>query len=188
MRLLNTLIPLLPLAFAAEDEPCYGPDGLAGVCLTSSDCTSAGGTTITGACPWDSGDILCCSKPTCGSGSAGNCRWESDCAGSTEANQCPGPGQMMCCDSADEGFGGYTDPVIPGVGSCQAVAVEGAQKIVGAWPGRVREVFCIRDCACPGTSDHCCGLATDMMCADGGGVRSISPFCSYPSFLMIPLV
>jgi hypothetical protein len=31
-------------------------------------------------------------------------------------------------------------------------------------------VFCIRDCACPGTSDHCCGLATDMMCSDAGGV------------------
>lgn len=171
MRLTITLLPLLAATIqATTNEPCYGANGAAGVCITDAACKSAGGSTISGACPWDPSNIKCCSKPKCSNGSAGNCRWKSDCAGSSVANQCPGPSQMMCCNSAATGFGGYSAPKIPAVGACKKVAVDGAKKIVAAFPGRVREIGCVRDCACPGTSDHCCGLATDMMCSDGGGV------------------
>lgn len=45
--------------------------------------------------------------------------------------------------------------------------------VVAAWKGRVREVYCTRDCECgsdPDASDHCCGKATDLMCSDAGSV------------------
>ena len=55
------------------------------------------------------------------------------------------------------------------MGACKSVAVAGARAIVNAFPGRVREVFCIRNCACPGSSDHCCGKATDMVSSTCSG-------------------
>lgn len=173
MRFTLALLPLLaPAIQAATNEPCYGPSGIAGVCISTSACSSAGGTTISGACPSDPSNIKCCSKPKCGTAAAGNCRWKSDCAGSVVANLCPGPSQMMCCSSNAGGFGGYGAPTIPAVGACKKSAVDGAKKIVAAFPGRIREIGCVRACACPGSSDHCCGLATDLMCADGGGVSA----------------
>jgi hypothetical protein len=168
----SLLFPALVLA--AVSEPCYGPNGRAGVCITDADCAKAGGASVTGACPWDATNIKCCSKPSCGSGGTGNCRWKSDCAGSSTANQCPGPSQMMCCSSSAQGFGGYPAPSIPAVGACKAVSVAGAKKFVAAFPGRIREIGCKRDCGCPGSSDHCCGLATDLMIADGGGQATMS--------------
>ncbi|KZL77847.1 D-alanyl-D-alanine carboxypeptidase [Colletotrichum tofieldiae] len=159
-------------ALAALNEPCYGSGGRAGVCVTTSTCSSNGGTTIDGACPADADNVKCCTKSPCGSG--GNCRWASDCAGTSASNQCPGPSAFKCCSSSASGFGGYDAPSIPSVGACKQVAVDGAKKIVAAFPGRVRQVFCTRDCDCPGTSDHCCGKATDMMCSDGGGVPTVS--------------
>ena len=95
--------------------------------------------------------------------------------------QCPGPSQFKCCSSTATGFGGYSAPSIPAVGACKSVAVNGAKAIVAAWPGRVREIGCVRSCACPGDSDHCCGKATDMMCSDGGGVSSLFTY-PYPHF------
>ena len=141
-----------------------------GVCVTTAACSASGGTTITGGCPADPSDVKCCSKTSCTNGASGNCRWTSDCAGTTVANQCPGPSAMKCCSSSATGFGGYSAPAIPSVGACKAVAVSGANAVVAAWPGRVRQIYCTRDCACPGTSDHCCGKAIDFMCSDAGGV------------------
>jgi hypothetical protein len=176
-------------AHAAVNEPCYGSGGVAGmssgqsysgylltslgVCLSTTTCSASGGTTFSGACPSDPADVKCCSKPSCGA-SPGNCRWSSDCAASSLSNLCPGPSGFKCCQSSATGFGGYAAPAFPVVGSCKSVAVEGAKKIVAAFPGRVREIFCTRDCTCSSTpsSDHCCGKATDMMCSDAGGVRA----------------
>lgn len=107
-----------------------------------------------------------CTKTTCGDG--GNCRWTSQCSGTTQSNLCPGPADFKCC--LPGGSGTYPDPKIPSVGSCKATAVAGAKTIVNHFPGKVREIGCIRDCSCPGTSDHCCGMATDMMCSDKAGV------------------
>ncbi|KID93844.1 D-alanyl-D-alanine carboxypeptidase, partial [Metarhizium majus ARSEF 297] len=168
-----TLCLAATTALAAPNEPCYA-DGQAGVCTTEAACAAANGTTVTGACPADGADIKCCSKARCGPECAGNCRWQSDCAGSSTANLCPGPAQMQCCSSRGPGFGGYAAPAIPPVGDCKPSSVEGAKKIVAAFPGRVWDVGCKRDCECPGTSDHCCGLASDMMCSDGYGVPTLS--------------
>lgn len=166
----STLAFIAP-ALAALNEPCYGPDNLAGVCVEDATCSSNGGTAIDGACPWDPAGVRCCTKSPCqGSGSA--CGWTSDCSGTSTPGLCPGPSGVQCCDSTDNGWGGYPAPTIPAVGSCQQVAVDGAETVVGQFPGRVREIFCIRDCACPGSSDHCCGKAIDYMIADGGSVSS----------------
>ena len=170
----STFLLLPALALAAINEPCYGPSGRAGVCITTSDCSAAGGTSISGACPSDPDNVKCCSKPTCGTGGSGNCRWTSDCAGTSTANQCPGPSQMKCCSSSAQGWGGYSAPTYPSVGACKSVSVNGAKKIVAAFPGRVREIGCKRDCDSSSTSDHCDGMAVDMMIADGGGRATIS--------------
>ncbi|KAI8216905.1 hypothetical protein K4K53_009713 [Colletotrichum sp. SAR 10_77] len=174
MQLQSFLIAAVsvPAVFAAVNEPCYGSGGRAGVCVTTSSCSSSGGTTINGACPKDPDNVKCCTKASCGSG--GNCRFTSDCAGTSVANQCPGPSTFKCCDSSASGFGGYGAPNTLTVGACKSVAVNGAKKIVAAFPKRVREIFCTRDCTCPGDSDHCCGKATDMMCSDAGGTPTTS--------------
>ncbi|KAK4143172.1 uncharacterized protein C8A04DRAFT_29190 [Dichotomopilus funicola] len=174
MQLKVLTLIMAATAMAATNEPCFGADGRAGVCVSTSACSSAGGITIAGGCPADAADIKCCTKASCSNTSAGNCRWQSDCAGSSVANQCPGPAQMKCCSSAATGFGGYAAPAFPAVGACKAVAVTGAKTLVAAWPGRVRQIYCTRDCACPGTSDHCCGKAIDFMCSDGGGIPTTS--------------
>lgn len=167
-----------PLIFAAPvlatvGYPCYGPDNTAGVCVENADCEANGGTAIDGACPWDSATVRCCSKKPClASGAASSCAWKSDCAGSTSSGLCPGGSQVLCCDSLENGQGGYPAPAIPSVGACQQTAVDGAATVSGQFPGRVREIFCTRDCDCSTnpTSDHCCGMAIDFMIADGGGV------------------
>jgi hypothetical protein len=141
---------------------------------------ASGGTSITGACPSDP-SVKCCTKPTCASPPSGNCRWFSDCASSSTPNLCPGPSVFKCCSSNSTGFGGYSEPDFPSVGACKQAAVDVAKTVVAAWKGRVRGVFCTRDCVCgaPSGSDHCCGKATDLMCSDAGGV------CSLPSSLYL---
>ncbi|KAF2734837.1 hypothetical protein EJ04DRAFT_602187 [Polyplosphaeria fusca] len=160
---------------AATNEPCYGANGIAGVCIAESSCTSSGGVTINGGCPSDASNIKCCSKASCGA-SPNNCRWSSDCGGASLSGQCPGPAGFKCCQSSAQGFGGYAAPSYPALGACKQVSITGAKKIVAAFPGRIREIFCTRDCACSSTpsSDHCCGKATDMMCSDAGGTPTIS--------------
>ncbi|KAJ9656580.1 hypothetical protein H2201_008492 [Coniosporium apollinis] len=176
MQIQSLLLSVLLAATAvraAVNEPCYGAGGAPGVCISTSTCSSAGGTSIVGACPRDADNIRCCTKPNCPA-APDNCRWTSDCAGSSVSNLCPGPADFQCCQSSANGYGGYARPSIPPVGACRQVAVNGARRIVDAFPGRVRQVFCIRDCACGSGSDHCCGKATDMMCSDRGGQATTS--------------
>lgn len=52
--------------------------------------------------------------------------------------------------------------------------IDGAGRIVEAWPGRIRRVYCARGCRCGEGSDHCCGKATDMMCSDAGGAATLA--------------
>ncbi|KAL8846553.1 MAG: hypothetical protein Q9221_008360 [Calogaya cf. arnoldii] len=153
--------------------PCTGAGGAPGVCIPRAQCTSGGGQHIQYACQGLPDDVRCCTKTSCGTG--GNCRFANTCAsGNTITNQCPGPADFKCClpggTTPPPSGGGYPTPRVPAVGACKAPAVNGAQKVIAALPGKVREVFCIRDCACPGSSEHCCGMAIDFMCTDGGGV------------------
>ncbi|KAI4193247.1 MAG: hypothetical protein LQ348_002915 [Seirophora lacunosa] len=140
---------------ATTNGPCTGAGGHPGVCISTADCTADGGTHILNACPGLPDNIRCCTKA------------------STLTGLCPGPTDFKCCLPGTSPSGGFPAPRIPGVGACKAIAVSGAQKVVNALPGRVREIFCIRDCACSSSSsEHCCGKAIDYMCTSGGGVRN----------------
>ena len=154
---------------AVENGPCTGSGGAPGVCIATAECSSGGGIYISGACPGTPTDIKCCTKTSCGSG--GNCRWVSQCSTSTVSGLCPGPADFKCCVPAGSS-GPYPPPAIPPVGACKAPAVNGAQKVVNGNPGKVREIYCTRACSCPGTSDHCCGMAIDFMCSSAGGVSA----------------
>lgn len=168
------------LARRAElNGPCTGSGGNPGVCISTTSCSSGGGTSIVGACPGTPDNIRCCTKTSCGTG--GNCRFTNQCtSGNTLTGLCPGPDNFKCCLPGTGGGGGgdnptnpnYPAPDIPTVGACKRTAVEGAQKIVAAHKGFVREIGCKRDCGCPGDSDHCCGMATDMMNSDKAGVKT----------------
>ncbi len=165
---------------AVVDGPCTGSGGAPGVCVATAKCSAGGGESISDACPRTPNDIQCCTKAACGNG--GNCRWKSECTGDTLVGQCPGPADFACCvpkgpgggeEPPPSGDGNYPPPRLPPVGACKATAVDGARKIIEGNPGATREVFCIRDCACNSeNSDHCCGMATDMMCSSAGGVSS----------------
>ena len=158
---------------AVVDGPCTGSGGAPGVCIATAKCTSDGGNYISNACPGTPDDIRCCTKTSCGNG--GNCRFTSSCSTSTLTGLCPGPAEFKCCVPDGGGStGGYPAPLIPSVGACKAHAVSGAQKVVAGNEGKVRQIYCTRDCSCPGTSDHCCGLAIDFMCSSAGGVSFIS--------------
>lgn len=148
---------------------------IAGVCLTSSQCTGAGGTVTAGTCPSnDPAGTICCTKASCSNSvfKGGNCRWTSDCDGASPGLGCPGPSQFACCRAPNGKYGGYSAPRIPAVGSCKAQSVAGAKAIVNAFPGRIREIGCYRQepGGCREGSEHPCGRAIDLMCSDAAGV------------------
>ncbi|EEQ30456.1 hypothetical protein McanCB56680_003836 [Microsporum canis] len=154
---------------ATLNGPCISSDGMPGVCMSALSCAEAGGNPISDACPGLPQGIQCCTKTPCGSG--GDCRFIADCSsGNIQPGLCPGPSNFQCC-MPESGGCTFPPPKIPAVGKCKQTAVDGAKMIVKAHPGFVREVFCIRDCPCPSKSDHCCGLATDMMCTTKAGKR-----------------
>lgn len=154
---------------AVLDGPCTGKGNAPGVCVATSKCSSSGGTFISNACPGTPNDVKCCTKTQCSSN--GNCRWTSSCNGSTVSNQCPGPASFVCCVPQATSGAGYPPPALPLVGACKAKAVSGAGIIVKGNPGKVRQIYCTRKCECgKDPSDHCCGMATDMMCSSAGGV------------------
>ncbi|EFQ97389.1 hypothetical protein MGYG_00429 [Nannizzia gypsea CBS 118893] len=170
-----TILTLSGVQAAKINGPCTGGGGAPGTCISTSSCTRAGGKYISNACPGLPADIKCCSKTSCGNG--GNCRFVSTCStGNTQAGLCPGPTNFQCCLPKGTGGGTFPPPKFPAVGRCKKTAVDGAKKIVAANPGKVREIFCIRDCPCPSNSEHCCGLATDMMCTSAGGKRDRDAF------------
>lgn len=160
------------LTFTPRSElngPCTGADDKPGVCISTSYCTKDGGSYISNACPGTPDKIKCCTKPKCGTDNKGNCRFTSSCAsGITETNKCPGPASFKCCMPGGGG-GGSPTPEFPTTSSgCKRVAIDGAKAIVEAFPGKIREIGCIRKCDNPSSSDHCTGMATDMMVAEIG--------------------
>ena len=186
---------LAGICFAGEYEPCF-PDGYdgprgkfihqpwsyqkltkrTGVCVPTSDCSDSGGTPIDGACPFDADDIKCCYKTTCSLG--GGCLWQSDCAGSTAAGECPGleADQFMCCSESTPDYTVDDSGNELNTDGCQDVAVAGAEMLVAAWPDRVRVQTCLNSCDDDDTSDHCDGMAVDFLTSDSDAVSSASQF------------
>ncbi|KIM42248.1 glycoside hydrolase family 24 protein [Hebeloma cylindrosporum] len=93
--MLRTGLFLLAITFAnaAVNGPCTA-GSTPGVCLSTSSCSSSGGTSHAGFCPSDPTDVQCCTK-TCGSG--GICRFSNTCSGTTQTGLCPGPSTFLCC-------------------------------------------------------------------------------------------
>lgn len=87
----------------AVNGPC-SVDGTPGVCTSSATCSDSDGSFRSGFCPDDPSDIKCCIKPDCGTG--GNCRWTSQCSGTSQAGLCPGPADFKCCLGSDAGSSG----------------------------------------------------------------------------------
>ncbi|KEF55716.1 uncharacterized protein A1O9_08466 [Exophiala aquamarina CBS 119918] len=149
------------------DGPCIGANSNPGVCIKTDKCTQGGGSYISNACPGTPDNIKCCTKPRCGTNDKGHCRFTSSCAsGITETNKCPGPTTFKCCMPAGGGCG---VPDFPNTSSgCKQMAIDGAKAIVAAFPCKIKSIGCIRKCSDPSSSDHCTGMATDMMVAEGG--------------------
>ena len=172
--------------------------------MKTSDCTKDGGELFSRSCVKDGTDVRCCTKPTCGDSSkrdlimaggnsrpveraafSGNCRGDSDCAGKTQGNLCPGPSEFKCCDSDKEGFGGHKKPNDNWKGGCKDKAIKGAERILKTFPGRVRALGCLRAPIQGKDSDHYTGMATDLMCSDGDAVSIRSAIFRIYSFLLL---
>ena len=162
---------LVPLARSVGGS-CTGSGGNTGVCIDTGDCTADGGTFVSDECPHDPNNIKCCTKTKCGPSDNGKCQFTStSCSGSYLSNHCPGGDNFKCFvpDTGSGGGSGYPTPSLPSSSSgCKAVAIDGAKAIIDQFPGKVKEIGCIRSCSDPSSSDHCTGHATDMMVADGG--------------------
>ncbi|KAF2752095.1 hypothetical protein M011DRAFT_454933 [Sporormia fimetaria CBS 119925] len=78
--------------------PCTGANGVKGVCVSTSSCTSDGGSYIHNACPGTPDNIKCCTKPSCQrAAQSGDCRWVDSCPGTVLTGLCPGPAGYRCC-------------------------------------------------------------------------------------------
>lgn len=156
---------------ATVNGRCTGLGGVPGVCIPTAKCKSGGGTYIDNACPDTPDDVKCCIKASCGN-NGGTCKWTNQCSsGDTQSGLCPGPNDFKCC--LPKGSDGpWPTPAFPAVGECKKKSVDGAKKIVSAHKGKVRQIYCIRQCVDPTSSEHCVGLAVDLMCSRAGGVKT----------------
>jgi len=93
-----SLLAVLPSAFAAVNGKCS--NGVKGICIATSTCTSYGGKSSSGNCPSDPNNIKCCSNIPCKSnGKSGTCMFTNECSGTTVSNLCPGGSDFKCCIS-----------------------------------------------------------------------------------------
>lgn len=98
-----TVFVISGTTLGAVNGPC-SVDGTPGVCISTASCSDSDGSFRSGFCPNDPSDIKCCTKPDCGAG--GNCRWTSQCSGTSQAGLCPGPADFKCCLKSDGGSPG----------------------------------------------------------------------------------
>lgn len=155
MRLALLVLACASSALAALNGHCHN-NRVPGTCVTTTDCTAAGGTYQSGNCPNDPTNVRCCTKSRCDA--SGTCRWTdsgvSGCSGSTKAGLCPGPTAFKCCLAT----GTWPRPSIPSY-NCKAHVIAAGRRALDAFPGETKTVYCYANK--PG--DHGRGLALDMM-------------------------
>ncbi|CAA7266062.1 unnamed protein product [Cyclocybe aegerita] len=93
MRSIYALFFAAIAANAALNDPCKAAC-TSGVCISTSSCSSSGGTSHTGFCPNDPANIKCCTKPLCGSASS---RTLVPVGTLSRVGLCPGPPTFKCC-------------------------------------------------------------------------------------------
>ena len=155
---------------AVENGPCTGSSSTPGVCIQQPHARPLGGTIST---------MLATLYPITSNAVP---RSSAACEGVVVSPRiavqapltelCPGPACFKCCVPGGEGGGSsgpYPTPAYPAVVACKGPASFSCRES-GA---KVREIYCTRDCSCPGTSDHCCGLAIDFMCTSAGAVSAL---------------
>ena len=99
-----SLLLILPYALSALNGKCTGRNG---ICVSTSTCSTYGGSLYSGYCPNDDNTIKCCDNIGCtANGKAGKCVFTSQCSGSTYSGLCPGGSDFKCCVSSDDGGSG----------------------------------------------------------------------------------
>lgn len=106
LQVFSILLLATSTTLATVNGPCT-INSTPGVCISTASCSGAGGSFKSGFCPNDPTDIKCCVKPSCGSG--GNCRFTSQCSGSSKSGLCPGPADFKCCLAGNGGGGSAAD-------------------------------------------------------------------------------
>lgn len=123
------LTTLTPTTLAALNGACKLDSGASGVCLSTSSCSSGGGTSTPGFCPDDPDNVRCCTKKCSGSGGTGDCR-STSCPGTSLTGLCPGPADFKCCIySSGGGDGGSTGG--GATGTKHDLSANGAKFIAG---------------------------------------------------------
>ena len=164
--------------------------GLDGICVPSANCTGDGVTFIDDACPGHGEDIKCCSSLTFGDD--GDYREDNESIADNEDSEDSEDSQDF--DDADGqtlNKRAFPTPRLPTLASgCKSIAIEGARKIRAQFPGRIKEIGCKRDCSISGeVSEHCTGMANDLLVSSAWGVSSSSvlSFVSYMLFCSVVL-
>ena len=121
-KLILTLLATIATTFAATNGQCSGRSG---ICISSSSCSQAGGTSYTGKCPNDPNDIKCCDDIPCSAdGKSGKCVFSGECDGQTYSGKCPGGNDFKCCVGKTSSGGStssgqsYYGPCSGGGGAC----------------------------------------------------------------------
>ena len=123
LKFIIILLAVISTTFAATNGKCSGRTG---ICIDSSKCSSAGGTTYSGKCPSDPNSIKCCDNIPCkaNDGRSGKCVFSDQCSGDSVSGKCPGGTNFKCClgGSGGGGDGGdgqsYYGPCSGGGGAC----------------------------------------------------------------------
>ncbi|KAK0545195.1 hypothetical protein OC846_004725 [Tilletia horrida] len=105
MRTVFASLALFSLAgFSAAVQTCVNGGGIVGECISTSDCSSNGGSSQAGYCPGDA-SIQCCtwSSDSC----SGQCMPNLGCGGSSVTGQCPGGAEVQCCQNNPGVLSGY---------------------------------------------------------------------------------
>ncbi|CAF1064536.1 unnamed protein product [Adineta steineri] len=108
MLLLTIFVVTLPSVTIAQYGNCVARNGRSGECISTSRCSSLGGTSDpANLCPGDQ-TIQCCTYRDCknSQGVAGSCQPTATCAGKSDpANLCPGGNNIQCCTGGSSSGG-----------------------------------------------------------------------------------
>ncbi|KAK0547761.1 hypothetical protein OC846_004723 [Tilletia horrida] len=102
----SSLAVVLSLASSSVAvQSCVNGAGIVGECISTSSCSSAGGSSQAGYCPGAS-SIQCCTWSS--SSCAGQCMPNLGCGGSSVTGLCPGGSEVQCCKNNPAKLSGYT--------------------------------------------------------------------------------
>ncbi|ELQ39431.1 hypothetical protein MCOR27_004726 [Pyricularia oryzae] len=186
--LLQTITTLTLLAgFAASQQTCALSTGQQGLCLSTSNCRSSGGTSTPNLCPGTPADVQCCTYGTCTVPAQANltglCVPSASCTdGTVTRGLCPGDAGITCCTWRSCSAGGVPGSCVPAEGCAGGTSTSGlcpGPKGVrccdyGRCKADGRDGFCQRRGTCGGTVVAGGGCATALgvdccLSAGGGG-------------------